>query len=108
MMKTMIVLIAVFLIISIRKSNRKSNLSYVDVIAMTRIGKREIPKPTFIAREKTSNNQIHGQRNDVSEKEECEFFEECVTGNVCHAGENDECPNPFTCKAVEDIHGELL
>ena len=58
--------------------------------------------------EKFARNQILGRRDTVSEIVECEFLEECDSGNICHAGENDESPNPFICSAVEDENGDPL
>lgn len=38
----------------------------------------------------------------------CEFFEPDEHGNICHASENDECPNYSECTAMYDIHGNPL
>ena len=35
----------------------------------------------------------------------CEFFEPDEHGNICHASENDECPNYSECTAMYDVHG---
>lgn len=39
--------------------------------------------------------------------ENCEFLEKNEYGDVCHAGDDDECPI-LSCTAEFDIHGNRL
>lgn len=38
----------------------------------------------------------------------CEFCEPDEDGDICHAGENDGCPNYSDCTAKYDTYGNLL
>lgn len=38
----------------------------------------------------------------------CEFCEPDENGDICHAGENDDCPNYSDCTAKYDVDGNLL
>ena len=38
----------------------------------------------------------------------CEFCEPDENGDICHAGENDGCPNYSDCTAKYDTYGNLL
>lgn len=38
----------------------------------------------------------------------CEFFETDEHGNICHAGDNDECPEWIECTAEYDVHGNRI
>lgn len=41
-------------------------------------------------------------------KRYCEFCEQDEGGDICHAGDEDECPNYSDCTAEYDIHGNRL
>lgn len=38
----------------------------------------------------------------------CEFCEPDENGDICHAGEEDGCPNYSDCTAKYDIHGNSI
>lgn len=38
----------------------------------------------------------------------CEFCESDENGDICHAGEEDGCPNYSDCTAKYDIHGNSI
>lgn len=39
---------------------------------------------------------------------DCPYLESDIWGDICHAGIGEECPNPYSCTAVYDIHGKPL
>lgn len=39
---------------------------------------------------------------------ECPYLEPGKFGDICHAGIDEECQNPFLCTAIFDIHGNPL
>ncbi len=38
----------------------------------------------------------------------CIHLETEEYGDICHAGKGDECPHPFDCPALYDVHGRHL
>ena len=39
---------------------------------------------------------------------ECPYFEPDEFGDICHAENDTECPNPFRCTAIYDCCGNQL